>query len=133
SDYNVSGTETTARMYACPNVRTKVHVVHADRNTPGFMRAPPDTPYMFAFESAIDELAVKLGMDPIELRRVNDTQTDPVKRIPFTSRSLMRCFDVGAARFGWKERNPHAGSMTEGDWLVGWGCAAAAYPANTGV
>ncbi len=86
SDYNVSGTETTARMYACPNILTRVNVVHADRNTPGFMRAPPDVPYMFALESAMDELAEALGMDPIELRRVNDTQVDPATGRQFSSR-----------------------------------------------
>jgi xanthine dehydrogenase YagR molybdenum-binding subunit len=119
-------------MYACPNVRTRVNIVHADRNTPGFMRAPPDTPYMFALECAMDELAVELQMDPVELRRVNDTQQDPVKDIPFTARSLMKCFDEAAARFGWDKRDPRPGSMSDGDWLIGWGCASAAYPANIG-
>jgi xanthine dehydrogenase YagR molybdenum-binding subunit len=132
SGYNVSGTETTARMYACPNIATQVSVVHADRNTPGFMRAPPDTPYMFALESAMDELACALGMDPIELRRVNDTATDPVDGKPFSSRSLMACFDQAADRFGWRKRNPSPGSMRDGDWLIGWGCATAAYPSNIG-
>ena len=132
SSYNVSGTETTARIYACPNILTKVNVVHADRNTPGFMRAPPDTPYMFALESAMDELALALKMDPIELRRVNDTMTDPLTGRSYSSRSLMRCFDTAAERFGWAQRNPQPGSMRDGDWLVGYGCAAAAYPSNIG-
>ena len=123
SGYNVAGVETTARMYACPNIATEVHVVHADRNTPGFMRAPPETPYMFALESAMDELAYALNMDPIELRRVNDTQTDPVDGKPFSSRSLMACFDQAADAFGWSRRNPQPGSMRDGDWLIGWGCA----------
>ncbi len=131
SDYNVSGTETTARMYACPNILTRVNVVHTDRNTPGFMRAPPDVPYMFALESAMDELAEQLGLDPIELRRRNDTQTDPATGQRFSSRSLMPCFDAAAERFGWHARGK-PGSQREGDWLVGWGCAAAAYPANIG-
>ena len=132
SGYNVSGVDTTARMYACPNIATKVSVVHADRNTPGFMRAPPDTPYMFALESAMDELAYALEMDPIELRRVNDTQTDPVDGKPYSSRSLMKCFDQAAERFGWKTRSPKPGSMRDGDWLVGWGCATSCYPSNIG-
>jgi xanthine dehydrogenase YagR molybdenum-binding subunit len=132
SGYNVSGTETTARMYACPNIATAVSVVHADRNTPGFMRAPPDTPYMFALESAMDELAHALAMDPIELRRINDTETDPVDGKPYSSRSLMKCFDAAAERFGWRRRNHTPGSMRDGDWLVGWGCATAAYPSNIG-
>jgi xanthine dehydrogenase YagR molybdenum-binding subunit len=132
SNYNVSGTETTARMYACPAIATKVNVVHADRNTPGFMRAPPDTPYMFALESAMDELSYALGMDPIELRRVNDTQVDPVEGKPYSSRSLMKCFDAAAKRFGWAKRNPKPASMSDGDWLVGMGCATACYPSNIG-
>jgi xanthine dehydrogenase YagR molybdenum-binding subunit len=132
SGYNVAGVESTARMYACPNIHTAVNVVHADRNTPGYMRAPPETPYMFALESAMDELAYELGMDPIELRRVNDTQRDPVSGLPFTSRSLMACFDQAADRFGWKQRGVKPRSMVEGDWLIGYGCATACYPSNQG-
>lgn len=132
SGYNVAGVESTARMYACPNISTAVNIVHADRNTPGFMRAPPETPYMFGLESAMDELAYQLKMDPIELRRVNDTQTDPVKGIPFSSRSLMQCFDQAAAQFGWARRSAEPGGMRDGDWLVGFGCATACYPTNIG-
>ena len=76
--------------------------MHADRNTPGFMRAPPDTPYMFPLECAMDELALKLGIDPIELRRRNQPERDPVTGLPFSSRHLMECLDQGAARFGWR-------------------------------
>ncbi|MDB5475019.1 MAG: xanthine dehydrogenase family protein molybdopterin-binding subunit [Phenylobacterium sp.] len=132
SGYNVAGTATTSRMYACPNVATKVNIVHADRNTPGYMRAPPDTPYMFALECGMDELAYALGMDPIELRRINDTQVDPIDGRPFSSRSLMKCFDQAAAKFGWARRNPTPGSMRDGDWLVGLGCATSCYPSNIG-
>jgi xanthine dehydrogenase YagR molybdenum-binding subunit len=132
SDYNVAGVESTARMYACPNISTAVNVVHADRATPGFMRAPPETPYMFGLESAMDELSYALNLDPIELRRINDTQTDPVNGLPFSSRSLMPCFDQAAAKFGWSKRNPKPGSMRDGDWLIGYGCASACYPTNIG-
>jgi xanthine dehydrogenase YagR molybdenum-binding subunit len=130
SNYNVAGTGTTARLYGSPNVWTRVNVVHADRNTPGFMRAPPETPYLFALESAMDELAVALNMDPIELRRINDAQREPIKDLPYTSRSLMQCFDAGAQAFGWSRRDTKPGSMREGDWLIGWGCASAAYHAS---
>ena len=126
--YAVAGTDASTRMYACPNVASDVTIVRADRATPGFMRAPAETPYFFALESAMDELAVALNMDPIELRRVNDTQTEPIKGLPYTSRALMTCFDQAADAFGWKARNPRPGSKREGDWLVGWGCAASAYP-----
>jgi len=132
SKYSVSGVGTTARMYACPNIATKVSVVHADRNTPGFMRAPPDTPYMFPLEVAMDELAYELGLDPIELRRINDTQADPVDGKPFSSRSLMKCYDAAAAKFGWGKRDPKPGAMRDGDWLIGWGCATSCYPSNIG-
>jgi xanthine dehydrogenase YagR molybdenum-binding subunit len=132
SGYNVAGVESTARMYACQNIATAVNVVHADRATPGFMRAPPETPYMFALESAMDELAHQLKMDPIELRRVNDTQTDPVSGLAFTSRSLMTCFDQAAAQFGWSKRAVEPGTMIDGEWQVGYGCATACYPSNLG-
>ena len=132
SGYNVAGVDATARIYASPNIATAVHVVHADRNTPGFMRAPAETPYVFGLESAMDELAYALAMDPIELRRVNDTQTDPVSGLPFSSRSLMQCFDQAAAKFGWSGRTPQPGSMRNGEWLVGYGCATSFYPTNMG-
>lgn len=100
--------------------------------TPGFMRAPGEMPYAFALETGLDELSGKLGMDPIELRRVNDTWVEPVRGLPYTSRSLMRCFDEAAAAFGWKDRTSEPGSMRDGDWLVGWGCAGAFYPTQAG-
>ncbi|HSU98683.1 MAG TPA: xanthine dehydrogenase family protein molybdopterin-binding subunit, partial [Roseiarcus sp.] len=126
--YAVAGTDASTRMYACPNVSSTVTIVRADRSTPGFMRAPAETPYFFALESAMDELAVALNMDPVELRRVNDTRTEPIKGLPYTSRAMMACFDRAAEAFGWKARNPAPGSKREGDWLIGWGCAASAYP-----
>ena len=127
-DYKVAGTDASSRLYKCPNIYTKVWVVNADRNTPGFMRSPPEIPYLFALESAMDELAYELKMDPVELRRVNDTQTDNIKGLPFTSRHLMECFDAAAREFDWKARNPQPRSMREGDWLVGYGCASTMYP-----
>jgi xanthine dehydrogenase YagR molybdenum-binding subunit len=126
--YAVGGTKTTTRLYACPNIESLVSIVRADRNTPGFMRSPPEVPYMFALESAMDELAVKLNMDPIELRRINDTTREPIDGKPYTSRSLMACFDEGAKAFGWAQRISQPKSMSEGDWLIGYGCAATCYP-----
>jgi xanthine dehydrogenase YagR molybdenum-binding subunit len=127
-NYMVAGTDATTRLYACANVSSNVSIVHADRGTPGFMRAPAELPYLFGIESAIDELAVGLKMDPVELRRVNDTQKEPIKGLPYTSRALMPCFDAAAKRFGWSRRNPQPGSMSDGDWLIGWGCATTMYP-----
>lgn len=127
-DYTVAGTDASTRMYACPNIASAVNLVSADRNTPGFMRAPAETPYIYALECAMDELAEKLGMDPIELRRVNDTMKEPIKGLPYTSRSLMECFDTAAKAFDWSKRNPKPGQTRDGDWLVGYGCATSCYP-----
>jgi xanthine dehydrogenase YagR molybdenum-binding subunit len=129
--YAVAGVEDSARLYGFGSVKTHVTLVHADRNTPGFMRSPPVVPYIYALESAMDELAVKLDMDPIELRRVNDTMTDATGK-PWSSRSLMECYDQAADRFGWKNREKRPGAMREGDWLIGWGCASAVYPTHFG-
>jgi xanthine dehydrogenase YagR molybdenum-binding subunit len=129
-NYAVAGTDSTTRMYGYGAVASKVHVVKADRQTPAYMRSPPELPYMFPLESALDELAYRLGMDPIELRRRNDIRKEPVGGKPFSSRLLMDCYDHGAKAFGWSKRSPKVRSMREGEWLVGLGCASAVYPAN---
>jgi xanthine dehydrogenase YagR molybdenum-binding subunit len=129
--YSVSGVEDSARVYGFGTVKTGVTLVHADRNTPGFMRSPPVVPYIYALESAIDELAVKLNMDPVELRRVNDSMTDATGK-PWSSRSLMKCYDQASEKFGWSKRTSEPGSMRDGDWLIGWGCASAVYPTHVG-
>src|ERR1041385_3148366 len=95
------------------------------------MRSPPVVPYIYALESAMDELAHELGMDPIELRRVNDSMSDATGK-PWSSRSLMQCYDEAAEKFGWSRRNARPGSMRDGDWYVGWGCASAVYPTHAG-
>ncbi len=92
----------------------------------GSMRAPGEAVGLLGLECAIDELADKLAMDPIELRRINEPDGDPEKAIPFSSRSLTRALDEGAARFGWKLRNTTPGTRREGEWLIGMGVAAAA-------
>src|ERR1700685_1818268 len=94
--YVVAGVEDTAQIYAFGAVATKVHVVHADRHTPGFMRSPPVVPYVYALESAMDEMAIRLGMDPADFRRINDTMQSPIDGKPYSSRSLMTCYDQAA-------------------------------------
>lgn len=130
--FAVMGSDSTARLYACPNIRTKVLNVEADRQTPGFMRAPPETPYLFALECAMDELAYALKFDPIELRNRNDTIIDPVSELRYTSRSLIPCIRAGADAFGWRHRDPRPRSMQDRDDFVGWGYATALYPAMLG-
>jgi xanthine dehydrogenase YagR molybdenum-binding subunit len=129
-NYAVAGIETTARVYGYGSVATKVNLVRADRQTPAYMRSPPEVPYVFALETALDELAEKLGMDPVELRRVNDTMNDPISGKPYSSRSMAQCYEQAAKAFNWPARNPKPGAMRDGDWLIGMGCATAFYPTN---
>lgn len=128
----LGGNTMTVRLYACPNVASKLRVFRADRSTPGFMRAPAEMPYAFALESAMDELAYALAIDPVELRRRNDTIHEPIRGLPYTSRGLVTCFDQASEAFGWRGRDPRPGSMRDGDWLVGWGCASSYYPTQLG-
>jgi xanthine dehydrogenase YagR molybdenum-binding subunit len=122
-------TDVTARMYASPNIRTREATVATDVNTPGFQRAPAEAPGFFGFESAMDELAAGLGMDPVELRLRNEPARDPVGGLPWSSRSLAACYRRGADLFGWNRRTPAPGSMSLPDGtLVGYGCATACYP-----
>ncbi|WP_292720173.1 xanthine dehydrogenase family protein molybdopterin-binding subunit, partial [Mesorhizobium sp.] len=126
--YVVGGTSATSRMYNYGSVLTHVSLVHADRNTPGYMRSPPETPYIYALENAMDEMAVELGLDPVEFRRINEPEKEPIGGKPFSSRSLIKCYDQAAEAFGWSKREAAVGSMRDGDWLVGMGCATAVYP-----
>jgi xanthine dehydrogenase YagR molybdenum-binding subunit len=129
--YTVAGVEDSGRVYNYGTLKTHVTLVHADRNTPGFMRSPPVVPYIYALESAMDELAVALDMDPVELRRKNDSMRDTTGK-EWSSRSLMTCYDQAGEAFGWSKREAKPGAMRDGDWLVGWGCASAIYPTHIG-
>ncbi|HET6577738.1 MAG TPA: xanthine dehydrogenase family protein molybdopterin-binding subunit [Gemmatimonadales bacterium] len=120
----------TRMLYACPNVETRMRVVPLDVGTPTFQRAPGEATGTFALESAMDELAVKLGMDPLELRLRNYAEEEPQGHLPWSSKSLRQCYGAAAERFGWKRRDPKPGSMRAGDELVGWGMATATYPTN---
>lgn len=124
-----SMTAPTPFMYSCANVRTTYRLKPLDTGTPLYMRAPGEATGIFALESAVDELAHKLGIDPIELRLRNEPEIDEGENRPFSSRSLKQCFALGAERFGWAARNPEPRSMRDGRLLVGMGCAAATYPA----
>ncbi|MFI6035043.1 xanthine dehydrogenase family protein molybdopterin-binding subunit [Streptomyces sp. NPDC051315] len=115
-------------MYAVPHSRTLHRVVPLDVPTPSWMRAPGEAPGMYALESAVDELAVALGMDPVELRIRNEPETEPDSGRPFSSRHLVECLREGARRFGWARRDPRPRSRSEGPLLIGTGVAAATYP-----
>jgi xanthine dehydrogenase YagR molybdenum-binding subunit len=124
-------TSSVVRMlYACPNVETHMRVVPLDLGTPTFQRAPGEATGTFALESAMDELAVRLGMDPVELRLKNYAEEEPQLHLPWSSKSLRQCYAQAAERFGWSKRSAAPRSMREGDELVGWGMATATYPTN---
>jgi xanthine dehydrogenase YagR molybdenum-binding subunit len=125
-------TDMTARLYAIENFRGRERLVRTDAPTPGYMRGPFEQPAAFAFEAALDELAGKLGMDPVELRLRNDGHKDPITGKPYSSRFLAECLRHGAERFGWSRRNPTPQSMRTADGqFVGLGVAAGAYKAST--
>jgi xanthine dehydrogenase YagR molybdenum-binding subunit len=127
-----TGAETTSRMYGIPNYRGAATLVRLDTQTPGFMRAPFEMSSFFALESAMDELAYRLGQDPVALRIANDTQVDPISGKPYSVRRLKECLVRGAERFGWSRRSAEPMSMREVDGtLIGWGVAAGGYPACT--
>ena len=117
-------------MYQAPALRTSHQLVRLDVPTPSWMRAPGECPGMFALESAMDELAVATGIDPIELRVRNDPAAEPDSGLPFSSRGLVSCLREGARRFGWADRDPRPASRRRGRWLVGTGVAASTYPAR---
>ncbi|MCA1437413.1 xanthine dehydrogenase family protein molybdopterin-binding subunit [Bradyrhizobium sp. BRP20] len=122
-------TSVTTFLYSSPNVRTRYRLVPLDTGTPNHMRGPGEASGVFALECAMDELAYKLRLDPIDLRRRNEPEIDEGENKPFSSRSLMKCYDLGAERFGWSRRTPEPRSMRDGRLLIGMGVASASYPA----
>jgi CO/xanthine dehydrogenase Mo-binding subunit len=120
-------TGTTAHAYACANVSTRDQQRRLNIPFPGWMRAPGEAQGNFALESAIDELAHKLGVDPLELRLRNYAEVHPASSLPWASKALRDCFEVGAERFGWSRRNAEVGSMRGCRWAVGYGVAGVSY------
>ncbi|MFD7686751.1 xanthine dehydrogenase family protein molybdopterin-binding subunit [Streptomyces sp. NPDC059781] len=117
-------------MYDADAHRTSNEVVRLDVPSPTWMRGPGEAPGSFALESALDELAERCGVDPVELRLRNDPERGPVSGLPFAGRNLAACFREGARRFGWADRDPRPGTRREGRWLLGTGTAAASFPSG---
>jgi xanthine dehydrogenase YagR molybdenum-binding subunit len=117
-------------LYSCPNVITSHKLVRLDIPTPTFQRAPGEATGTYALESAMDELAYALRIDPLELRIRNHAERDEHENKPFSSNALLECYRRAAERFGWAKRKPQPGSMRDGDALIGWGMATATYPAR---
>jgi xanthine dehydrogenase YagR molybdenum-binding subunit len=129
-DFVEPSTNPTRKSYASESLQTSQKLATLNVGVPTYMRAPGESSGSFALESAMDELAHALKVDPVELRLTNYAEKDHDKDLPWSSKSLRACYRVGAERFGWARRNPLPGSMRAGRMLVGWGMATSAYPAN---
>jgi xanthine dehydrogenase YagR molybdenum-binding subunit len=116
---------TSRYLYKSPNIFVSHHLVSLDIAPGTFTRAPGVAPGMYALEAAMDELAVKLGMDPIELRVKNHAEIYPGTDRPWSSKHLLECYEKGVANFGWAKRNPKARMSKDGDWWIGQGMATA--------
>lgn len=118
----------TRVMYAAADRSTTHRMVALDVPVPTIMRAPGKTPGMYALESAMDEMAIACGQDPVEFRIANEPAEDPERDVPFSSRNLVACLREGARRFGWDGRDPTPRARRSAGWLVGTGVAASMYP-----
>ena len=131
-DFPLTYTSSTASQYPWEQYRGTMRLTRLDTQTPGFMRAPPEAPALFALESAVDEFAYAVGMDPITVRQANDTMMQTVAGLPLTSRFALDCLRRGAELFGWSGRSMAPGSMVADDGsLIGWGMALGSYPVLT--
>jgi xanthine dehydrogenase YagR molybdenum-binding subunit len=128
-DYKEDCGESTPFMYSVPNLRVASALSRHNIGTPTAMRGPGAVPGLFAMESAMDELAIALKIDPIELRRRNEPQQDESSKLPFSSRHLLECMQVGAEKFGWARRDPGVGAMKRDGLTIGWGMAACSWGA----
>jgi xanthine dehydrogenase YagR molybdenum-binding subunit len=129
-NYGEGSLQPSKSVYTCENVMTDSVSVKTDLPAPCAMRAPGVVSHMFALESAMDELAYALNIDPLELRLINYADKDPDSGMPWSSKELRKCYEVGAKKFGWEKRTMAPGSMRDGRLLVGWGTATGYWPAG---
>ncbi len=127
--YTEPCTSITPAMYAAPNLRISEELAVINVGTPSFMRAPGENPGLWALESAMDELAWELNVDPVELRLKNETKEHQQRSLPFSAKHFAECLLVGADQFGWQNRPKQVRSLTHNGQLIGWGMAASAFPA----
>jgi xanthine dehydrogenase YagR molybdenum-binding subunit len=137
-NYHEDCGEATAFHYSVPNLRVKFGRARRNVGSPTPMRGPGAVPGLYATESAMNELADQLKIDPVQLRVLNEPKIDEAKKIPFSSRHLLECFELGKQKFGWPQRNPAVGSMKRDGLTLGWGMAgctwvAARFPAAANV
>lgn len=126
--FTEDGTGVTPTMYAAPSLLTALELAVQNVPTPTFMRAPGETPGMFAIECAMDELAWQLKMDPVKLRILNETKSHQRSNLPFSAKAYKECIETGAEKFGWAKRTMAPRSMTRDGLLVGWGMAGSTFP-----
>jgi xanthine dehydrogenase YagR molybdenum-binding subunit len=129
-DYSEGCSEATAYSYSTPNLRATSAIVRRNVGTPTSMRGPGAVPGLFALESAMDELAIKLNLDPVKLRLINEPEKDEGLNLPFSSRHMVECLNVGAEKFGWSRRTPQVGSMKKDGLTLGWGVAGCSWIAE---
>ena len=129
-DFTEHSAGPTKMLYESKNNAVTEKLVEVNLGVATFMRAPGEAPGTAVLEIAMDELAEKLKMDPLQLRLVNYAEKDPSHDRPFTSKNLRECYTQAAQRFGWSKRNPTPGQRVEGNQLIGYGMATATYPAN---
>jgi len=119
-------------LYDCPNVNTSYKILPLDINTPTWMRGPGEASGAFALECALDELAYKLNMDPVELRIINHAELHPVSKLPWSSKFLKECYDKGRELVGWSKRATTPRSITEEGKLIGYGMGGGVFGASRG-
>jgi xanthine dehydrogenase YagR molybdenum-binding subunit len=122
--------ETTGYLYSTPNLRAAGAYARRDIAPSTSMRGPGAVPGLFAIESAVDELAIKLNVDPVRLRLMNEPKIDESLNVPFSSRHLTECLTIGAEKFGWEKRTTPVGSMRRDGLVVGWGVSAGSWAAR---
>ncbi|KXU82040.1 oxidoreductase [Caballeronia megalochromosomata] len=127
-DYTEDCGEATPSMYSTPNLRVTGGTVKRNVGSPTSMRGPGAVPGLFALESAMDELAIALKIDPVELRLRNEPSVDESSGLPFSSRHFAECLKTGAEKFGWSKRTPEVGSMKRDGLTLGWGVGACSWP-----
>ncbi len=122
----------TRMMYAAPNLTTRYRLAALDVGSPIWMRGPGEATGAFALESAMDEMAYLLNLDPLEFRLRNYTDQDPEKNRPWSTKFLKECYKLGADRIGWSKRQLKPGSLRDGEWLIGYGMGVGTFGAHRG-
>ena len=128
-DFNEAPIGVSRYLYACPNVDTHHKILSLDVGSPTWMRGPGEATGTFALESAMDELSYLLNIDPLELRRINHAETDPQSGKPYSGKSLLEAYKMGAEGIGWEARSSKPGSVLKDGWLEGYGMGSGVFSA----